>query len=89
MFTAPHEGLYLFTSQTCARANYFAYTGLSKDGVILQTSVMVDSTFIACSSMQASVELRIGERVWVQGTGASFITEETAMRSSFSGMFIK
>ncbi|WAR30371.1 CADN-like protein, partial [Mya arenaria] len=68
VFVAPYEGLYLFTSQTCTYANNNAYTGIIKDGVVLQTSLIHAAGDVLCSSIQAAVELRVGERVWVQGT---------------------
>ncbi|XP_052790090.1 coadhesin-like [Mya arenaria] len=72
VFSAPHNGLYLFTSHTCVYGSNYAYTGIVKEGTVLQQSASRSINYEECNSIQAAVELGVGERVWVQGTSTSF-----------------
>ncbi|WAR30279.1 CADN-like protein [Mya arenaria] len=88
VFTAPHNGLYLFTSHTCVYGSNYAYTGIVKEGTVLQQSASRSINYEECNSIQAAVELGVGERVWVQGTSTSTLYEDSLLICSFSGMLI-
>ncbi|XP_052790088.1 complement C1q-like protein 4 [Mya arenaria] len=89
VFTAPHEGLYLFTSQVCIQPGHYAYTGITKEGVVFQASLVGLNNDYTCSSMQAAINMRVGEKVWVHATNSSKIYESRESKCSFSGMLIK
>ncbi|WAR30270.1 ECT-like protein [Mya arenaria] len=88
VFSAPHNGLYLFTSHTCVYGSNYAYTGIVKEGTVLQQSASRSINYEECNSIQAAVELGVGERVWVQGTSTSTLYEDSFLICSFSGMLI-
>ncbi|WAR30267.1 CADN-like protein [Mya arenaria] len=89
VFIAPHEGLFLFTSQTCIQAGNSIWVGIVKDGAMIQDSMLSSTKDDTCNSMQAAVQLRVEERVWIQGTWTSVLFENYYRRCSFSGMLIQ
>ncbi|WAR30275.1 ECT-like protein, partial [Mya arenaria] len=62
VFIAPHEGLFLFTSQTCIQAGNSIWVGIVKDGAMIQDSMLSSTKDDTCNSMQAAVQLRVEER---------------------------
>nr|QBA18398.1 VIgL family C1q-related protein 1 isoform 2 [Littorina littorea] len=88
IFTAPRNGTYFFAGSTgTGRADKWVDMFLSKEGVAVSRALTYQySTFKTMGSVQATLFLAAGQRVWLGS--ATAITHYIADTTSFSGFLI-
>ncbi|KAH3812967.1 hypothetical protein DPMN_141410 [Dreissena polymorpha] len=90
-FTASVAGLYQFAFHFCTQGNQYVYPEIVHNGKSLLRSYYYGSDGqYQCSSLQANVEMIMGDVVWVRCTNNSYFYHDDSHRSTqFSGVLIR
>lgn len=65
-FTAPQQGLYLFTANICSiKQNDLDYI-ITRDGTLLTGARIYNADTPTCTSVSVLAYLKIGNKVWLQ-----------------------
>ncbi|WAR22710.1 hypothetical protein MAR_036379, partial [Mya arenaria] len=83
IFTCPFSGLYIFSLQHCVDRNKHSYVS------ILVAGVAFGSQWYPCSSMQAFVSLKKGEKVWSKANVPSYIYYNSDRWTTLSGVLLR
>ncbi|WAR22707.1 hypothetical protein MAR_036376 [Mya arenaria] len=89
IFTCPFSGLYTFSLQHCVDREKYSHVGIVKDNTMLVAGVAYGTTWWPCSSMQAFVSLRKGEKVWSKANWKSYLHHDSARWTSLSGVLLR
>ena len=87
-FSAPIDGVYIFSYSTASIANTLTSFNLVKDGVVSYNADSNDTSSAGVDSASRSVPVRLnrGQRVWVTGNGMMSYGNRYKL-SSFKGFF--
>ncbi|XP_052776864.1 uncharacterized protein LOC128214438 [Mya arenaria] len=89
IFTCPFSGLYTFSFQHCVHRGKYSHVGIVKDNTLLIAGVAFGTEWYPCSSMQAFVSLKKGEKVWSKANWESFLFHSETRWTSLSGVLLR
>ncbi|XP_053374087.1 uncharacterized protein LOC128546784 [Mercenaria mercenaria] len=94
VFTAPHKGIYLFTTQFCIPpGSRYMYSAIVHEDVTVKGSLIYDNNSDFCTSADVIVGMKKEERVWVKCVRTSSKSSDVLRESetdwnTFSGVLL-
>ncbi|KAL4222757.1 hypothetical protein ACF0H5_018798 [Mactra antiquata] len=88
VFTAPVGGTYLFTFDFCSDARQISYYAIVCEDVDQFLGYGYDNNYAACTSGDATLVLKSGQRVWIRSNSYGHFYHDNLRWNVFSGVLI-
>ncbi|KAL4222758.1 hypothetical protein ACF0H5_018799 [Mactra antiquata] len=88
VFTAPVGGTYLFTFDFCSDGRQISYYAIVCEGVDQSLGYAYDNNYADCTSGDATLVLKTGQRVWVKSNSYGHFYHDNVRWNVFSGVLI-